>query len=148
MAGQLDHSPADVIRRTLIALGLGADPPALPWPIFAALEPTNPDQVITVFDTTGQDGERDSILNDRQGYEGIQVRVRSATHPVGFAKANAVYVALNQIRRRPITIGTAVYMVQTVITQGTVLPIGLEPSTKRSLFTINALVSLRKTGTV
>lgn len=149
MPGQLLHSPADVLRRALIATTLGADPPAAPWPVYAATEPNAPDNVVTVYDTAGVTGARD-LTGDRDEYHGIQVRVRGETFQVGFVKARAVAVAMDAtLRNLTVTMpGGAKYLLESVTRSSDVLDVGFDGSTtKRRLFTVNGLVTVRKLET-
>jgi hypothetical protein len=146
MANTLTHSPADIIRWLLVSLGLGSDPDeGAPWPVYAAGEPNAPDNVITVYDTAGTDDGRSMIDGEVMGHNGVQIRVRSTTHPVGYAKADAVWTALcEEVYDNTVTIDGVSYLVHSVNKIGDVLALGKEvPASKRSLFTINAVVSVR-----
>lgn len=137
------HSPADIIRRMLIALGEGADPPATPWPIYTAAEPDNPDNVITTYDTAGRKDGRAMIDGTTWEHHGIQVRIRSTTHSVGWIKARELARALDAVNWDTILIDASEYLVHAV-SRETILTLGKNvPTSKRSLFTINAVVSLK-----
>lgn len=156
MSGALTHSPADVLRRVLIALGLGTDPDAEPlglWPIYAAAQPDTPDNVITLYDTVSVLQGRAMVTGEVMEQHGVQVRVRAATHDLGYQKARAVVVAMDEsVYQESVTlddpgVGTAAssYLVHAVSRRGGILALGKElPASKRSLFTVNALVSVRE----
>src|SRR5262245_53276067 len=144
MSGALNHSPADALRKALVALGLAAEPPATTWPAYATVEPDLPDNAITVFDTAGRDRGRDMVANNRVIHHGIQVRVRSATHVVGYAKANAIAVALDSLYQRAVTIDLSTYLIHDVSRTGDVLALGKNLADRRSVFTINALLTVKK----
>lgn len=143
MPGALNHSPADVLRRVLIAGGYGSDPPATPWPIRAHVEVDKPDDVITVQDTAGRISGRTNPDSERQEHHGVQVRIRAARVSEGWTKARALAVGLDQLYQESVTIGAASYRLHNVTRTTDVIPLGEEPGTRRWLFTINALVSLR-----
>ena len=145
MPGALTHSPADVVSRLLVDLGVGTDPAdGSAWPIFAAGEPSLPDNVITVFDTVGRQQGRTHFDGETQEHHGIQIRVRSSTHLVGFTKARAIAVVIDGQYQSQVVIGAISYVVHAITRSGDVNILGKEvPATKRNLFTINALVSLR-----
>jgi len=149
MPGSLDHSPADVLRRVLIALGVGTDP-ALggSWPIFAAGEPDKPDSAITVYDTTGTQQGRTHTDGEVQEHHGVQVRIRAASHSAGYAKARDVATALDRDLYQEIaTLGAARYMIHAATRTSDVLTLGREsPTSKRTLFTLNAVLSVRQTN--
>lgn len=144
MPGALSHSPADVIRRLLIQLGVGVAPGSSPWPVFITNEPDEPDNCITVYDTTGRGQGRVQITGEKDGHYGFQVRIRSSTSEVGYVKANAIAEALDrQVNRDVVTIGSSQYCIHAVSGRGDILPLGNEsPVSERSLFTLNALTYL------
>ena len=148
MPGSLDHSPAEVVRRLLIQEGLGSDPADPPgtWPVYANGEPDTPDSAITVYNTQGRDGGRTMTDGERQEHHGVQVRIRAAAFNTGFSKARAIAVSMDEdIVQEFITIGSASYKVWSISRSSDVLFLGNDtPTSKRKLFTINALVSLRQ----
>ena len=138
------HSPADVIRWALIALGMGSDPGVNnSWPIFSDREPTSPDELITVYNTAGTNDGR-VMAGEVQGPRGIQVRVRSKTPQAGWMKADSIRTALAEsLYRMTLTIGAAQYLVQSVSKIGNILALGKEsPTSQRNLFTINAVTTI------
>lgn len=146
MPGSLTHSPADIVRRLLIALGVGVDPPSSPWPIYASGEPSLPDNVITVFGTTGRQHGRTATDGEMQEHHGIQVRIRAATYPVGYTKARTIATALDTMYQDVITVPSTTnsYLIHAILRTSDVIELGKEtPSSKREIFTVNALVSVR-----
>jgi len=136
------YSPADVSRRVLIAMGHGLDPPSTPWPIYCEGEPNLPDEVITVYDTTARDDGRSQVTGERFFHYGIQVRVRSRVHAMGWDKACAIREAMDEDAfDKLVTLGGVPYLVRNFSNVGGVLRLGNEsPTSKRKLFTINAMV--------
>ncbi len=111
--------------------------------MFATKEPFSPDNCITVYDTAWKDDGRSQIDGDSQGFFGIQVRVRSATHPIGYAKANAIKEEfLRGVALEDVIIGSNTYRVYSISKVGGVLVLG-KADAQRSIFTINALASIR-----
>ena len=146
MPQTLTHSPADIVRRVLIDLGLGVDPPSTPWPVFASGEPDTPDNCITVYDTAGLDHGRSMIDGELFGHNGVQVRVRSNSHATGWTKADAIQTGMaKSVYQETVTISGQAYLVHAIAKIGDVLTFGKEtPTSKRSLFTINALASIKE----
>lgn len=147
----LDHSPADVIRYLLIAMGAGIHPDDLvvnsgtQWPIYAGGEPNVPDETITVYDTAGRDDGRMQYDGERTEHPGIQIRIRARDHQTGYVKARQLAVSLDkEIYQNTVSIGNSQYFIHAVSRSGNVIPLGKEsPTSKRSLFTINATVTIR-----
>lgn len=155
MSGSLNHSPAHIIRNLLVTLGLGTDPDDNnDWPMFVSREPNTPDSVITLYDTSSRLQGRFQKTGETQEHYGIQLRVRSASYVDGYAKANALTVALDEsIKRYDVSMedvsgtGTSTYRVYAVTRTTGVIDIGKDVATsKRNLFTINAVVSLQQTN--
>lgn len=150
----LAHSPAEVIRYLLIQLGLGTDPEARPqglWPVAAAGELTTPDETITVYDTAGTGDGRTMPDGAAHEHQGFQVRVRSRTHRGGgWAKANVVRETLaRSVELTTVTFTedgvTYRYLVRCVTGIGSVIVVGKEtPTSRRSIFTLNAVVALEQ----
>ena len=148
MSGALVHSPADIMRRLLIAKSQGTDPDdGLAWPIYATSEPDLPDNCLTVFNTQGRDGGRVKQTGERQEHYGFQVRVRSLRADAGFLKARAVAIALDQdVYDDALTLDLTGYLVHSLTRTSEVMDIGKDvPGSKRSVYTINAVATINQT---
>lgn len=146
MSGPLLHSPADILSRLLIAKGHGVDPPGLDWPIYTSQEPNSPDSVITVYGTQGRMFGRYMHDGTQEEQYGIQIRLRATDDVAGSAKAWAVARALDsEIKRDGVTISGTSYCVHMAKRTSNVIPLGTEFSSKRLIYTINALVALNQT---
>jgi hypothetical protein len=145
--GILTHSPARIAAQLLIDLGLGTTPNAGgdqgAWPVFYDNLPNAPNNAVAVVDTQGIDFMRDSF-GDRNRHHGFQVVVRGGTHDVGYAKANAIAAALdNVIEARVVTVDGSDYCVGMARTAGDVLRLGPEPNSTRRRFSVNGLIYVR-----
>lgn len=155
MPGTLTHSPARVVRQMLVDLGLGVagdyDQTGRytggDWPVFAASEPDLPDECLTVYDTTPIDDGSIMIDGERQEHQGVQIRVRAREHDAGWLKARAVAVALDEsVYDETVTIDGTTYLVMSANRQGGIAVLGKEPTSRRNLFTLNALVTMYQTS--
>lgn len=146
MANNLLHSPAEIIRKLLVDLALGAEPSATAtWPVYDANEPATPDNCITVYDTQGRDYGRMMIDGSLVGPNGFQVRVRAKDHPTGWLKADSIQKALAEIvYQRMVYVESSDYFIHCISTIGDVLSLGKDPNSNRRLFTINAVVTVRQ----
>jgi hypothetical protein len=144
MPGPLNHSPADVIRHLLVGLGYGRLPSGSgPWPISVGAEGASPDNFLTVYNTTARNLGR-VMDGERQGLYGIQIRVRGVDEPTAYAKAQAIAVGLDGVAMRLVSLGGSEYVVWSVSRTTDPLALGYEsPTSKRVLYTVNAVVSLR-----
>lgn len=148
MPGLLTLSPADVLRRAIIQLGLGVDPgpqSTTAWQVFAHTEPDLPNEVITVYDTTGRDLGYTMVDGQRQTLDGIQIRVRANDEATGWTKANAIAVALDAQAQLLVVISSSVYKLWEFNRTSGPVPVGRENAiSNRRIHTVNGTVSLRQ----
>lgn len=149
----MTHSAADVVRFLLIDIGQGTNPgDSAAWPVFASGEPGDPDQVVTTYDTAGVQHGRTMTDGAVQEHLGFQVRVRSKDHKTGWRKTHQIRAAMAEgVYQRAVTVPAgggdpaAEYLVHCVSKLGPVLALGKEsPTSKRSLFTVNAVLSVKQ----
>jgi hypothetical protein len=150
MSGTLTHSPADVIRQVLEDLSVSVAPgshSATDWVSFYSVEPDIQDRIITSHDTTGIAQGRTHVDGQLQEFHGVQVMVRAEAYEVAYNKAQAVAVALDtNIQLTYAEVESQGYTVYSFNRTSPVISLGREaPSTRRSIFTINGLVSLIQT---
>lgn len=149
MTPALIHSPADIIRQLLIDIGQGIDVDNVnvntSWQVFASGEPSSPDNCLAVTDTSWQDDGRSMINGEEWYHYGAQIRVRAVDHPTGFVKTNAVSKALAEsVYLRQVDVDGTPYLVH-CFSRLTIIDLGKNvPQTKRTLFTLNVLVTLRR----
>ena len=143
------HSPADVFRRMLIALGKGVNPDASPvgaWPIYCGKEPNLPDNVITVYNDVGQESGR-VMQGDQIQYPGFQIRLRAVSEVVGYPKLSNIAVALdNNTNRVNVTMpDTTTYRINWV-ERDKIIPLNQnDPTSRLYLFTLSGYMSIVKT---
>jgi hypothetical protein len=152
----LEASPADIVRWLLVQFGFGVDPEdnqppqAGAWPIFATNQPNFPDQSITVLDTRGQTDGREMTAGALYDHFGFQVAVRTVDHAAGWQKLAAIRSFMSTMLNN-VTVGvpdlpgtgSGQFCVYTFAKIGQVLASGKEaPNSRRSLFTLNALVAI------
>lgn len=156
MPNTLTHPPSQIVQNLLIGEGLGVRAAVgneTNWPVFYSKEPSSPDNCITVYDTTGKSGGRSMIDGELLGHEGIQLQIRSQTYLGGWNKSNSLQRflaqgALRKVVHVPVNtdnnLSAADYLVHCFSNISDVLKLGLEvPTAKRSLFTINTLVTVK-----
>lgn len=147
----LTHSAGYILRQALVDLSLGSNPvDQEAWPVYHSKEPSEPDNVITISDTTARDLGRTSPDSERTELYGVQVRVRSADEEAGWAKVRALAVALDQLWGIPVVVDAGLasegsYTFRHFIRSSGPIPLGEEnPSSSRRLFTVNGLVSIKE----
>jgi hypothetical protein len=147
--GPMNHAVAKVMQQMLVALGLGVDPDATPptegdWPVYWSNEPDQPDNAMTVYDTTFMDWGRQMATGLRVQHEGFQVRIRSMTPEQGNRQGRTVATALDtQVNQMRLSVESNIYIIAAVTRKSDVVQLGKErPKSNRSLFTINAIVAM------
>jgi minor capsid protein len=152
MSGSLEHSAAQVIRSLLVSLGGGTMPiTSGSWPISVGAELDTPDKAIAIYDETGIKHGRTMPDGEVQENHGIQVRIRSTNDKNGYKKARQLALLMDSVRQNTISLenvesaGTSSYRVTCISRVGDVISLGKEVgSSKRCLFTLNAVVPLRQ----
>lgn len=145
----LEHSPAHILAVWLWGTGIGTEPevPPLAWPIYYSIEPDVPDNVITVYDTSGRLDGRIQITGEMVEHPGLMFKVRSATHEAGYAKAHELKTLLDEgLYLDPVNVNGTEYEIHSLTRTGGILVLGRSPYSNRKEFTLNAVVSLRQTS--
>lgn len=150
MPQNLLHAPAQILGRRLIELNLAVHPEQVPfltdWKVFTQSEPTDPDNVLTIYGTTSRPDARMMIDGSVQRHEGVQVRVRGTTQAISRARADAIQYALERsIYSNVVTIDGVQYLIHCMTNIGEVLHLGFEsPTSKRVLHTINCFMVVKQ----
>lgn len=138
------HSPADITRHLLVNLGIGSLPGSdAEWPIYVGQQSNQPDNMMALFDRQGTNDGRSMTDGEVWGHNGIQMVLRSVSHPEGWAKIGQVVETLSRQSLVEVSISSHVYLVWCFARIGDVLPLGKEsPNSSRLLFSLNFLLSL------
>lgn len=146
MSTRFPHSPADVVRRLLVDLGEGSSPDATPlgaWPVYEDKEPSEPDEVITVYDTAPRLDGRSMIDGEQFQHWGITVRVRGRTKTSAYRKAESIRVSLNErVKTNVVTIEASKYVVAAVCGVQLVRVGDDSPQTRRHLYNLNMTAAI------
>ena len=151
MSSSLANSPAEIVRQLLVDQGIGTfpSPPGNQsgsWPVYVAEEPSQPDNCLTVYDTTGKDDGRRMIDGVMFTHDGFQLRIRSTDHQTGWVKGREARTFFSEVvKTNTVTINGVSYLVWAVTGIGQLLVLGYDTgNSKRRLFTLNALVSVQQ----
>lgn len=150
--GPLANSPADILAHLLADLDQGVVPmdgvtyANGDWPIYVAGEPSAPDDVVTLYDTTGRQQGRDMVFGQVFEHHGVQVRVRATDHEAAYVKCRELAVKMDTgIYQDGVTVGANRYVVQCVDRQSDCFSLGRNaPTDNRRLFTVNVMVVVRQ----
>jgi len=146
VTGSLTHPPAEIIGQLLVDLSVGTNTLSADWAVFIESEPDTPDESITVFDTANTYQGTIQISGETQEFHGIQVRVRGGRYSTAWAIVNDVAVKMDtQVKRDIVTLSSSTYNVHGAHRTSGPIHLGREsPQSKREIFTLNYLVSIRQ----
>ena len=147
MSGALAHSPSEIIQNLMVDLGLGVLPSVDgSWPIYRSGLPEDPDNTISVIRTAGRLQGRRHPTGETIEHYGIQITVRGTTPTIGDTKVRAIADSFDtNVLRDSVTIGSDVYVVQSINRASGPIPLGNEtPESKRQIFTLNITASIRQ----
>ena len=144
----MTHSAADILRKLLTTLGHGTLPSAAgAWPISVAQEPDDPDDDMTLYDEMGRKDGRAMVSGEVYEHHGVQLQLRSAVFKTGYTKISGVVTALDQdVEMAGVTVDTSTYVVYAVSRPGTINYLGHEPESRRYIWTVSVLASIRQTA--
>lgn len=145
MTNDLQHSPAQIVSRLLVTLGVATELGGL-WPVYYSAEPDRPDATVTVYDTQGTN-EGDTQEGEAQGHYGLQVRVRATTSAIAWTRTNLINRALQAQYNTTVTLDTQTYLVQCFARFGSGVPLGRVGGSSRVAFTLNLLVMIHNATT-
>lgn len=140
MTNDLQHSPARIVCRVLVALGV-AEEPGSAWGVFYSAEPDRPDSTVTVYDTAGTD-EGSIHTGEAQGHYGLQIRIRGVNHSEAWTRTNLISRALQEQYQTRVTIDDQEYLVQCFSRFNRAIPLGRVGASARVAFTLNLLVMI------
>lgn len=141
------HAPAEIIVQLLVNKALATKPSSLqPWPVFYGVMPTDPDNVLTVYDTLGIKDGRLQESGEVVIHPGIQIRIRNNTYNLGWRKGYDITNAFDTVRNENVVLGTGVnqrtYKIHAIKRPSGVLPLGQELGKTRLLFTVNCTITI------
>lgn len=151
MTGPLSHSPATIVSQLLVDGGIcGLPPTSLIWPAYVTSLPDTPDDAVVVTDTESVQEGRVQFTGEIQEHYGVQIKIRSGKYSDGYAVCEEIKELLDLlVYNESVFLSegptAATYTVHAITRTTGIVVIGKEVSgSKRSLFTINALVSVTK----
>lgn len=147
MAGKLNNLPSEIIARLLVIKGWATTTNLNQgWPVYVEDEPDKPDNCLTVYTQGSNSGGRTMTDGQQQEEYTFQIRIRSQTSSGGWIKSNQIAKGLDEeVIDVGVVLGSNQYLVHCVARRGGILSLGKEyPSTLRSLFTLNAQLSVRQ----
>lgn len=145
----MNHSAAEIVQQLLIDLGVATDPDdGEDWPAYYSNMPDSPDDCLAVLDTSAIKHGRSQVDGTTWVHYGVQVTVRGGDVRTAYVKARDVSRAFDEdVVRDEVTLDDSIYTVHAVSRTGAEVPLGPEGTTRRRLWTLNALASITLTGT-
>lgn len=145
MSGALSHSPAKVVAELLIDLGHAtAASNGLSWPVYVSVLPDSPDASMAVVDTQGVKDGRSMIGGTVYLHHGFQILLRGQGYNAAWLKLHKIALSLDGVNRTNVPIGSTTYQIQSITRVGSIISVGFDETSKRRLFSLNGLISLRQ----
>lgn len=150
MSEAMNHGAAEIIQQLLIDLGLASDiGDATDWPVFEGYLPDKANQgnVICVYNMQGN-LEGITVDLEMQQHEGFNVAIRSDTIEDGESKGRAIFRGLiRQGHNAEVVLNGSTYKIHGVTPTSDLIYAGMEnPTSRRRLFTINAITAITMTS--
>ena len=145
----LETSPSSVLAYYIIeTLAKMTDPSeGDTWPLYISSMPDGDDietNCGALYDTSGIQSMRQMNGYIAQFF-GIQLRIRSKTYEIGWAKIEDIGNALDEVNNISVEITPEEYEIQNISRTTPIVPLGLERGTKRRyLFTLNFAMTIKK----
>ena len=117
------------------------------WPLYTSHLPDGSDVASNAGCVYDSPGTKDGRLMSGPIVEhhGVQIKIRSLDHQIGYAKLDELSKALDEISYQSIVVNTVTYQIRNASRLTPVTFIGLEEGTKRrDLFTVNYLTTIFK----
>lgn len=112
------------------------------WPITYNNMPNLPDNMLTLYDTLGRMDGRLMQDGKRITHPGILLRVRNLNGNEGFDKAREIAEFFDSVAGDSVTFDSKTYKIHNISRTSDVIPLGQEAGKSRSLFTVNAVVTI------
>lgn len=144
MSGRMTKSPAKVMQKLLIDLGLASSKESGgDYPCYYSNQPDKPDKCFTVYNTDGQVQGR-VIGGEALEVHGIQIRLRDIDVETGDNKLNLVATTLAEdVLNTLVDISSSRFKVYAITQPSNIMYIGFDaPNTRRSIWTLNLLMTV------
>jgi hypothetical protein len=135
-------SPAEIIRTVLILKGvsnIGS------FPCFVAYMPDEPDNLMVVYDTTGELDGRIMVTGEVVEHPGIQIMVRAKDYPTGYDKCLQICKAFEEVKNLPVAISSMeTYVVSSITRRSGIISLGIDENDRkrRHYFSINFIMTI------
>lgn len=155
MSGELPHTPAEIVTKMLVDLGVANyaddDEQLTGWIVYPTHLAESPDRAMAVVDTAGRLHRRTHVSGVIGEHYGLQFLVRGANAPVtSYVKAKEVMHFLDtEVNREIVVIDGYTYRVNAITRTSVTVPAGRDGA--RFLHSGNAIASIEllsvETGT-
>lgn len=149
----MTESPARLVAAILKSAGLAGASSSVDWfPTVGSVPQQGRDNLLTIFDTTGQLHGKTADAGEIYQHYGLQVRIRAADYATGWAKGQAIQDYLSGLRGNmffssspPLDSGP--YRVWSFNLTTPLVKIAEEEVNERQIFTLNGLIAIEKSST-
>jgi hypothetical protein len=135
-------SPAEIISIVLFLKGVSD---LRFFPCFVAYMPDDPDNLMVVYDTTGELDGRIMSTGEVVEHPGIQIMVRAKDYPTGYEKCLQICKAFEEVKNLPVAISSMeTYVVSSITRRSGIISLGIDENDRkrRHYFSINFITTI------
>ena len=146
MSGDINHDIQEIVAQLLIDLAQGSDVEmADDWPVYESKMPDSPDNAICIYNSEGFLGGRSQPDGQTQEKYGIQIKVRSKLLD-GYVKLKHIGSTFDQqLVPMSVIIDTDEYTITSMKRMSSIIPLGMDATSRRSTWVLNFLASITRT---
>jgi len=139
----MNHSPAQIVVQLMINKSLGTlYSTGKDWPIYYGSMPTEPDNVLTVYDTFPKMDGRIQATGEVVTHPGVMIRIRNTKYNPGWKKGDDIALAFDNIRNENVVLEGRTYRIASISRSAGVIPLGQEQGKTRMVFTLNCTITV------
>ena len=142
----MNHSPAEIMAKHLIDVGLGVADPDAEGAVFFGHRPDKPDACICVYDTAGTMDGRIQQTGEAIQHPGLLIQTRALKYVDAGRLARRIEAHVDTIHRQQISPdGYHQYLLHAVSRTSPAFSAGQErDKTRRHLFSVNMIVTVEE----
>lgn len=143
----MTHSPAKVLSKWLIDTGfaIAYNSNLSGWKVFLNSKPSEPAQLITIYNTAGYLDGRVMPTGEKLVHEGVQIVTRATDPEVASKKLRDIRIALDEdLYREVVAIDSSQYRVQSFSMSSPPAAMGFEENNRGALYVMNGLLTIEE----
>jgi len=141
----MNRTPAEVLTAHFASLLLCTRPEDDAdglWPATVDFLPDDPDNALSLYNTSGNLDGRIQSSGEVIQHPGIQIRVRALDSAEGYLKIKELALAMNAVKRALVAFDDEFYTIHAIKQTSDIFSIGKEPDGNRFWFSVNGTITI------